>query len=140
MSSSDDISTIKLDQKDEDIVKSYLDTDGKLSCLKAFTVARKIKHDVSQMSMITKSMGIKISNCELSVFGNLNFSDKDQSIYENLEKNYVGTKNIDCKGYWDEAKTSSLHKVGSTVKNSDLEVINCQLGCFKEKKGKKNGS
>jgi len=140
MSSIDDNISINLDASQKKIIKSYLDEEGKLSCLKAFVVAKKIGHDVLDMSTVTKNMGIKISNCELGVFGNLNFSNKNDDIYSILESKYDMNKKLNCKVYWDESKNYTLRKVGSTVKNSDFEVINCQLGCFKEKKGKKNGS
>jgi len=139
MSSIDDNTTIKLGESSKKILFDSLD-DGKLSCIKAFSVARKIGHSVSDMSAITKSMNIKITDCELGVFGELEFSPLDQNIYDDLETNHYKKKKLDCKIYWDESKKYTLRKVGSTVKNSDFEVINCQLGCFREKKGKKNGS
>ena len=37
-------------------------------------------------------------------------------------------------------ESPSFVEVGSTVKNSDIEVVYCQLGCFREKKGLNNGS
>jgi hypothetical protein len=140
MSSIDDNSKIKLNELQQSIIKNNLDDEGKLSCIKAFSVAKKIGHELLDMSAITKSMGISISNCELGVFGKLNFSASDQIIYDDLEHNYNGMKKLNCKLYWNQAKKYTLHKVGSLVKNSDFEVINCQLGCFREKKGKKNGS
>jgi len=140
MSSIEDNSTIKLDELQKSIIKNNLDDEGKLSCLKAFKVANKIGHELIDMSAITKSMGIKISNCELGVFGKLDFSSVNQDVYNDLEKNHDDIKKLDCKIYWDEARKYTLHKVGSTVKHSTFEVINCQLGCFREKKGKKNGS
>jgi hypothetical protein len=140
MSSIDDNTKIKLDELQKNIINNNLDDNGKLSCLKAFSVAKKIGHEVLDMSAITKSMGISISNCELGVFGKLNFPASDQIIYDDLEENYNGRKELNCKLYWDQAKKYTLRKVGSTVKHSDFEVINCQLGCFREKKGKKNGS
>jgi len=140
MSSTDDNSEFQLNELQKSIIDKNLDEEGKLSCLKAFSVARKIGYNKLQMSAITKSMGIRISDCELGVFGKLKFTNTDKSIYESLEKNYNFVKKLDCEKYWEEAKQYTLHEVGSTVKQSDFEVINCQLGCFKEKKGKKNGS
>jgi len=140
MSSIDDNTNIKLDKLQKSIIKNNLDENGKLSCIKAFSVAKKIGHNFLDMSAITKSMDISISNCELGVFGKLDFSSSNKIIYDDLEKNYGDVKKIDCQLYWQTAKKYSLHEVGSTVKHSDFEVINCQLGCFREKKGKKNGS
>lgn len=140
MSSIDDNTKIELNELQKSIIKNNLDLDGKLSCIKAFTVAKKIGHDLLDMSAITKSMDISISNCELGVFGKLNFSPAEKIIYDDLEQSYGDVKKLDCELYWQWAKKYSLRKVGSTVKHSDFEVINCQLGCFREKKGKKNGS
>ena len=140
MSSIDDNTKIELSELEQSIVKKSLDDEGKLSCLKAFSVARKIGHELSDMSAITKNMGISITNCELGVFGKLDFSSSNQIIYDDLEESYDAVKKLDCKLYWEMAKKYTLPKVGSTVKYSDFEVINCQLGCFREKKGKKNGS
>lgn len=108
-------------------------------CIKSFKVAKKIGCELKDMSAITKFMNIKITNCELGVFGNLEFLEKNEEVYSNLKNKYL-KKEISCKNLWEEAKKSSLKIVGSTVKNSDIEVIYCQLGCFREKKGLKNGS
>lgn len=135
MSSIDDKIDITLDNTQREAILTNLDEAGKLSCLKAFKVARMIGRKPKEMSGITKSMGIKITNCELGVFGKLKFKDPDMSIYNKLKQNYMGHKRLECKVLWDEAQNSTLKKVGSTVKNSDLEVVHCQLGCFREKKG-----
>lgn len=135
MSSIDDNIEINLDESQKELILTNLDEDGKLSCLKAFKVARLIGRQPKEMSAITKSMDIKITNCELGVFGKLSFQQADESTYNRLEENYMGQKKLECKVLWDEAKNSSLNLVGSTVKNSDLEVVHCQLGCFREKKG-----
>lgn len=140
MSSCDDNTKIILDELQKKIVEKSLDADGKLPCIKAFSLAKKIGHDLLDMSAITKSMGISITNCELGVFGKLNFSPSNQIIFDDLEQNYNGVKKLDCKIYWEHAKKYTLHEVGSTVKNSTFEVIHCQLGCFRERKGKSNGS
>ncbi|PPK58804.1 ModE family transcriptional regulator [Malaciobacter marinus] len=140
MSSIDDNIDIKLDNIQKELILTNLDEDGKLSCLKAFKVARLIGKKPKEMSAITKSLGIKITNCELGVFGKLKFHDPYIEVYNRLKQNYMGHKELGCKVLWEEAQKSTLRTVGSTVKNSDIEVTHCQLGCFREKKGKKNES
>lgn len=140
MSSIDDNLKIELDNIQKELILTNLDEDGKLSCLKAFKVAKLIGFQPKQMSAITKSMGIKITNCELGVFGKLKFQEPNIEVYNRLKQNYMGNKILECRVLWDEAKKSNLKLVGSTVKNSDIEVIHCQLGCFREKKGHKNGN
>ena len=137
MSSIDDNVSIKLDNIQKEFLMTNLDEEGKLSCLKAFKVARLIGKEPKEMSSITKSLGIKITNCELGVFGKLKFQDPNIQVYNKLKQNYMGHKTLECKVLWDEAVNSTLKTVGSTVKNSDIEVSHCQLGCFRTKKGKK---
>ena len=140
MSSIDDDLKIELDSIQKEFIMTNLDEDGKLSCLKAFKVARLIGKEPKHMSSITKSLNIKITNCELGVFGKLKFQDPNIEVYSKLKQNYMENKTLECKVLWDEAQNSTLKIVGSTVKNSDIEVVHCQLGCFREKKGHKNES
>lgn len=136
MSSIDDQITYKIDSKQQEIIKSYLDDNGKLSCIKAFVASKKAGIEKESMSGICKSLGIKITDCELGVFGKIEFNDKDEDLY-NLILKEQSNKQISCSNYWEIAKKSTLRKVGSTVKNSDLDVTYCQLGCFRLKKGRK---
>ncbi|MDD3009175.1 MAG: ModE family transcriptional regulator [Arcobacter sp.] len=137
MSSIDDNVVVELDNIQKELLLTNLDEEGKLSCLKAFKVARLIGRKPIEMSAITKSMGIKITNCELGVFGKLKFEDPSAVIYNRLKQNYMGHETLECKVLWDEAKRSKLKTVGATVKNSDIQVSHCQLGCFRNRNGKK---
>ena len=139
MSSIDDKINFNLTQEQKNIIFENLDEYGKLSCIKSFKVAKKIGCELKDMSAITKFLGIKITDCELGVFGSLDFLDKDEEIYNRLKNSYKEQR-IPCIDLWQEAKNSSLKIVGSTVKNSDIEVSYCQLGCFREKKGLKSGN
>lgn len=136
MSSIDDDMDIKLDNIQKDLILTNLDAEGKLSCLKAFKVARLIGKKPHEMSAITKSLGIKITNCELGVFGKIKFNDPNIEVYNRIKQNYLGIKELECKVLWNEAQQSTLRTVGSTVVNSDIEVTHCQLGCFRKRKGK----
>lgn len=126
---------ISLKAEQKEIILKNLNEEGKLPCLKAFKVARKIGLESLEMSDACKSLDIKITDCELGVFGKLDFNNAEEEIYKNFEEYFLEEKDIECKVLWDLAQKSSLRRVGSTVKNSDAEVINCQLGCFKKRKG-----
>ena len=52
---------IKLDETQKELIYTNLDNDGRLSCLKAFKVARLIGLKPIDMSDACKSVGIKIS-------------------------------------------------------------------------------
>lgn len=122
----------RLDNIQKDLLFTNLDEDGKLSCLKAFKVARLIGMKPKDMAQVTKSMDIKITNCELGVFGKLNFSELDDNIYDKLSRNFAHEKKIDCEVAFHTARDKgvSLKKVGSAIINSDIKVKHCQLGCF----------
>ena len=137
MSSIDDNIIIELDNIQKEFLLTNLDEEGKLTCLKAFKVARLIGRKPIEMSAITKSMDIKITNCQLGVFGKLEFKNKSEKVYDRIKQNHIEYKILECKVLWYEAQKSTLKIIGSTVKNSDIEVINCQLGCFTTKNGKK---
>lgn len=124
----------KLDEIQKELLLTNLDEDGKLSCLKAFKVARLIGRDPKEMASITSELGIEITNCELGVFGKLKFENPSEKVYNKLKENYMGHNKLECRVLWDEAQRFTLKTVGSTVKNSDIEVTHCQLGIFREKK------
>ncbi len=117
--------------KTEQILKRYLNEDGKINCLDAFKLARELKIEPKEIAEITKKYSIKIDNCELGIFGNKNFLEKRDDIYEILSQKTNDKKHLDCKVAWEVAKDFSLNKVGSTTKKSDIEVVYCQLGCFR---------
>ncbi len=49
----------KLDNAQKELLMTNLDEDGKLSCLKAFKVARLIGKNPKEMASITSDLGIK---------------------------------------------------------------------------------
>ncbi|WP_321315245.1 ModE family transcriptional regulator [Halarcobacter sp.] len=128
---------IELDETQKELILTNLDNDGKLSCLKAFKVSRLIGLKPIDMSDACKGVGVKITNCELGVFGKIKFQDPETAIYSKIKQNFTQDRDVSCKTLWFIAQESSLRRVGNTVKNSDIEVTHCQLGCFRERKGKR---
>lgn len=122
----------RLDNIQTDLLLTNLDKNRKLSCLKAFKVARLIGMKPKDMTEITSSMNIKITNCELGVFGKLNFSELEDNIYDKLSRNIVRKKKLDCEIALHTAKDKGLNlrKIGSAINNSDIKIIHCKLGCF----------
>ena len=126
----------KLTKDQMQIVYLNLDDNGKLSCIKAFKVAKQIDVKLEDMMHVANSLDIKISDCELGVFGKKELCEKDESLYNKIIQNNNMDKNITCKALWNEAKTSSMKTVRSTVQGSDIFTTYCQLGCFVEGKSK----
>ena len=117
-----------------------LDDKGKLPCLKAFKIAKKMNVKLINIANICESINIKITSCELGVFGNINFGYFEQNIYNEIKEHTNNEHKIRCKTLWNEVGKFSLRRVGSTVKKSNIDVIYCQLGCFKEKLSHANKS
>lgn len=126
---------INLDETQKKLLHTNLDENGKLSCIKAFKVARLIGIEAIDMADACKGENIKITNCELGVFGKIQFQNAEDTIYNKISQNFTQNKDVECKILWNLAKESSLRRVGSTVKFTDVEVTNCQLGCFRTRKG-----
>lgn len=122
----------KIDNIQTELLLTSLDEDGKLSCLKVFKVARLIGVKPKEMDVITKSMNIEITNCQLGVFGKLNFLEIEDNIYDKLSRNFTNGKKVECEvaSHTARDKGLSLRKAGSTINNSDIKVRHCQLGCF----------
>jgi len=57
----------------------------------------------------------------------------NENIFNILKKRSHNSK-IDCKIAWEisQEKGKAINNIGSSIKNSDIKVSNCQLGCFKE--------
>ncbi|QOY55879.1 ModE family transcriptional regulator [Candidatus Sulfurimonas marisnigri] len=94
-------------------------------------MARELHVEPKEIAELTKKHGIRIDNCELGVFGSKDFGDARDDIYEKLSAKANAQKKLDCSAAWEVAQEFSLNKVGSTTKKSDIEVIYCQLGCFR---------
>ena len=125
---------IKLDSIQTDLILTNLNEKGELSCIQAFKVAKLIGMKPNNIAQITKDMNIKITNCELGVFGKLKFSDINEDIYNTLQTGCQSNKKVQCEIAWKLSKTKNipLEDIGSTIKKSDLKVANCQLGLFKD--------
>jgi len=129
-----------LDKTQKEILFNNLDENGRLSCLKAFKVAKLLGIKTIKMADTYKNENIKITSCELGVFGKIVFKTYEEDIYLNIKQHYKNNTQVTCKTLWKEAQNTSLRRVGSTVKNSDVDVIYCQLGCFRKKMGHANKS
>ena len=78
---------INLDSTQKQLIFNNLDENGELSCIKAFKAAKMMGIKPKHMAEITKDLDIKITNCELGVFGKLQFTNKNDAIYNKLSKN-----------------------------------------------------
>lgn len=120
----------------KDMIEKNLNEKGKLDCSVAFKISAKTKSSIADVSKAANDMGIRIDNCELGQFGSLEMSESSDDLYDKI-KPFLDEKNrIFCKDGRNLSAGVGLRKMRSTLKNFKVDVKYCELGCFKEKKGK----
>jgi len=82
-------------------------------------------------------MGVKIDNCELGQFGGLENGRGKYTVMTQLKQMTDEKGRILCKDARDAAVGVGLKTIRGALKDYKIDVKYCQLGCFKEKKGKK---
>ena len=111
------------------------DKEGRISCIKLMGLANKLGVQPQLLGKIATGYGFRIKDCQLGQFGKLRnnyiFSSK---IYDDLKRFTDDENRIKCKDAWKLAQKYGLAKIRSTIKKSDIDVIYCQLGCFRLKK------
>jgi len=119
----------------ENQIRENLNEDGKLDCKDAYKISAKSKTPIGEVGQYTKNIGIRISGCGLGQFGKLKGTGDYSSEAEEKIKPYLNNKNnITCKNARGQAGGLGLAKIRGTLKEKKIDVIFCELGCFKEKK------
>lgn len=118
-------------------INKFKNKNGRLDCGIAFKIAKKLNTDIQTIGKTANDMGVKIDACELGQFGKLELSQGSFLVYAELQKKLDEKGRIFCKDARDIAKGIGFKKIRSTLKERNIDVKYCQLGCFKEKKGKK---
>jgi molybdate transport repressor ModE-like protein len=116
-------------------IKESLNSEGKLTCAQSYKISAKLKIPVSKVGQRAKELDIRITDCGLGQFGKLEKGEFSKEAYERL-KPFVNENNkIRCK----EARGVAGGGVGlktlrGTLESKNIDVIFCELGCFKEKR------
>lgn len=122
----------------ESLIKDNLNEDGKLDCKDAFKISAKSKTPIGEIGDKAKEIGVRISGCELGQFGNLKGTGEYSEEAENRLKPLLDEKKrVTCKDARNSAAGLGLKKIRGTLKEKDIDVTYCELGCFKEKKRKR---
>jgi len=123
-----------MDKKIKYLLERYSNKRGRINCSKALGIAKALNIDPKYVGKVASVAGFKIENCELAQFGNRKTGQFNKKVYDSL-KEYTDSKNrIKCAEALNVAEKYGIFKVRSTIKNSDIDVIYCLLGCFREKK------
>ncbi len=118
-------------------MKELLNSNEKLDCGAAFKIAKKFNVDIEIIGILADENCIKIDNCELGQFGHLDFEKAKIEVLKKIEPDLDNKRRIFCKDAREIAKEGyGLKSMRSALKAYKVDVKYCQLGCFKEKKGK----
>ncbi len=118
-------------------MKELLNSNEKLDCGTAFKIAKKFDVAIEEIGKIADINGIRIDNCELGQFGHLDFEKAKIEVLRKVEPSLDEKRRIFCKDARNIAKEGcGLKSMRSALKAYKIDVKYCQLGCFKEKKGK----
>jgi molybdate transport repressor ModE-like protein len=119
----------------KEFIQEYLNEDGKLDCKDAYKISAKSKTPIGEVGQYAKDIGVRISACELGQFGSLKGTGEYSEKAENKLKPFLDDKNrVTCKAARDQAGGIGLKKIRGTLKEKNIDVTYCELGCFKEKK------
>jgi molybdate transport repressor ModE-like protein len=117
------------------LIEENLSEEGKLACKDAYKIAAKAKKPIREVGEYAKDIRVRIEACELGQFGKLKgtgeYSDEAKARLAPLldEKDRVT-----CKEARGAAAGLGLKKIRGTLDKEKMDVIYCELGCFKEKK------
>ncbi len=117
-----------------DMIKKYLNSEGKLTCADAYKISAKTKIPIGKVGNKAKEMNIRISECGLGQFGKLEKGEYSKEAYERLKPFLNEGNKLTCKDARGVAGGIGLQAIRGTLENKNIDVTFCELGCFKEKK------
>lgn len=119
----------------KEFVDEYLNDDGKLDCKDAYKISAKSKIPIGEIGEYAKDIGVRISACGLGQFGSLKGSGEYSKDADERLEPFVDDKNrITCKEARRQAQEGGLSDVRGTLRQKDIDVTYCELGCFTQKK------
>jgi len=118
----------------DELIEKYLSEDGKLTCSNAFKIATKLKITSIEVGQRAKDIDIRISACDLGQFGKQAMGIFKDDVIKDLKNISNDKSQVYCKDARELAKKSNLKTVRTSIKEAKLDVIYCELGCFKAKK------
>ncbi len=113
--------------------------DGTLPCARAFALAERIGVDPIHIGRIATEESIKISHCQLGLFGYPqgkrpveNFKDQVTDELQQVLTSRLVDGQLPCAVAWKIASDLQVPKmrVSAAAEKLKLRIRDCQLGCF----------
>ena len=118
----------------EALIQQYLNEKRKLDCADAYKIAAKLKCPIREVGDRAKAMEIRIDSCDLGQFGRVEGGSFDAEALNRLTPFLDDKNRITCKDARAQAGGIGLKKIRGTLKEKNIDVTYCSLGCFTEKK------
>jgi hypothetical protein len=138
-----------MDQQLLQVMRERLE-DGRLPCKQAFAIAQELELEPITVGLAANGVGIRISRCQLGLFGYGPKSEGKHKIVHAMDKvperlaarlraeadvslqSEDAEAGITCAGVWRAADGLDYPrmKAASAVEAMGLKVTRCQLGCF----------
>ncbi len=119
------------------LINEHLNEEGKLDCKDAFKIAAKTKEPILNVGESAKELGIRIDSCELGQFGKLDKSEFNEEAKIRLKALMDDKKRVTCKEARGAAAGIGLKNIRGALEECGMDVMYCELGCFREKKRKR---
>jgi molybdate transport system regulatory protein len=118
----------------EKLIQKHVENGNKISCSNIVEIIHKHNIDPELVRNFVEKNAVKIIDCAAGEFGNFENGYYSSEIYVKLSSLSDSRNRIMCEAVWDLSKVYSFFDITSTIKNSDLKIIYCKFGCFREKK------
>ena len=118
----------------EELIRKYLNEKGKLDCVDAYKIAAKLKCPIREVGDAAKALEIRIDSCDLGQFGKVEEGSFDIEALNRLSPLLDDQNRVTCKDARAQAAGIGLKKIRGTLKEKNIDVTYCSLGCFTEKK------
>ena len=131
----------KLTAKVREAIPKALD-EGHLPCARAHGLARRLGVPPSQIGQLADELGVKISRCQLGLFGHGDKAKGEhriarpashvaEDLARRLQEAAPGDR-LPCAAAWAiaaERKAKRL-EIANAAEALGLRIVECQLGCF----------
>jgi molybdate transport repressor ModE-like protein len=116
------------------MIRENLDENGRLPCAAAYKISAKTKTPIGEVGKLASKLDIRISACGLGQFGSLEKGAYSKEALKRLEVFATEERKITCKEARSCAGGIGLKTIRGTLEAKNIDVVFCELGCFKEKK------
>ena len=131
-----------MEEKPKLVLEERLDEDGTLWCPRAFALAARLGVEPIEIGRAADELGIRISHCQLGLFGHPADNPKGRiikpatEIPEELEELIRASSRdgrIGCGEVFALARRAGVRRLeaAGAVEGLGFKIVDCQLGCLK---------